>query len=211
MCNPQGAVIAALLVVSALVADANEPLSKEQRFAESLRITNWAWSAKQANMLYSLGRASSPFDIVTIRPHDKPGIYHFKIMDGEREVYAWWGHTNSVFVVKDDRLFYVDFAISMPGGKVVAVDLKAGKELWKSQLRAVELRGGHSIYSNSLNIDSSGDFVSVFGNEGAGRYFEVKDAKTGQTVGHKVFPVEEHPASDERDGASVGNQNGTGK
>ena len=45
----------------------------------------------------------------------------------------------------------------------------------------------HFAYRNRVDIAANDDVVQVFGNESAGRYYELKDAKTGETVGHKIF------------------------
>lgn len=47
-----------------------------------------------------------------------------------------------------------------------------------------------SKYRYLLNLDADRDTVRVYGNESAGRYFEIMDARTGKTVGHRLFPRE---------------------
>jgi len=158
----------------------------EPDYQQMVRNTGWAWSEERANILYSFSQASSPYDVVVTRPHDQSFALRFRIMDGRREVYDWWGHMYSVFVLRGDRLYFVNFAIEASGGEVVAVDLKTGKRLWKSPLRALG-NPPHFAYRNRVDIAASDDVVQVVGNESAGRYYELKDAKTGETVGHKIF------------------------
>jgi hypothetical protein len=69
----------------------------------------------------------------------------------------------------------------------VAWDLKAKKQLWKTNLKGL---GGiiHFQYHNAVNLDLDGQAVRVRGKESAGRYIEYVDRKTGKTVGHKVYP-----------------------
>ena len=76
------------------------------------------------------------------------------------------------------------------GGHIVAVDLKTGKELWESPLEGIGPIQ-HSAYRTLLNLTANHDVVSVYGNESMGRYYEIKDAKTGKTVGNRVFPKKE--------------------
>jgi hypothetical protein len=155
--------------------------------AESLRITEWRWDSDQATVLYSMMRAGSSYDIAIVRQHDRPQGLLIKITDGGRQAYSWRGHWRSVFSLTGHRLIYADFAMETAGGEIVCVDLRQGKELWRSRLRAVPV-GGHSLYSNAINLEVTDDQVLIYGNEEAGRYFEVKDARTGETIGHKVFP-----------------------
>jgi hypothetical protein len=156
------------------------------KYKDRVRTTPWAWKEDRANILHSLAQATSPYDVVVVRPATQDFALRFRIMDDQREVYAWWGHPHSVFVLKSNRLYYIKFAIEQPGGEVVAVDLKTGKKLWESPLRGVGWRP-HSIYLNLVNIFVDGEIVGVYGNEDGGRYFEIKDARTGETVGHKIF------------------------
>ena len=67
------------------------------------------------------------------------------------------------------------------------MDLKTGKELWTSPLKALGPIE-HSAYKNLMTLDANHDVVSLYGNESMGRYLEIKDAGTGETVGHKLFP-----------------------
>ena len=105
----------------------------------------------------------------------------------EKLIYSWSGHHYSVFRIVKNRLFYADFDYHSSGGKIVAVDLTTGKELWRSPLEALG-PVQHMAYASFLNLDANENAVTVFGWEGAGKYVEIKDAATGRTVGHKIFP-----------------------
>ena len=181
--------VRAVILIAAVVcghAAARPERPSQSDYDEMVRNTDWVWSEERGNVLYSLAQASSPYDVVLVRRHDRPLNLQFKIMRNDREVYSWWGHVYTVFALKDDRLFYVQFAVESPGGKVVAVDLAAGKVLWTSPLRAVG-DAPHSAYYNQVNITANLRVVSVFGNESNGRYYELLDAQTGKTIGHKIF------------------------
>ena len=179
------AVISVLFAMGAGDTDTmpRSDLSQDDR----VRNLGSGWTKERANILYSLAQGSPIYDVAVVRAHNKPGVFRFEVSEGDRELFAWWGHVNSVFVLNGDRLFYVEFSVGFPGGEVVAVDLKAGKELWKSRLRAIEVRSGQISYTNLINISSDGKVVSIFGNEGLGQYYEEKDAGTGATLVHKVF------------------------
>jgi hypothetical protein len=157
-----------------------------QKVADS---TQWSWSEDESSPLYSAAAAQSPYSIELISMPAQRDALVLKCIDGVREKYRWNGHRYSVFQLTGERLCYVEYSMATPGGTVVMVDLASAKELWRSPLRA-RGRPLHSMYRNRICMSANAEVVSVYGNETAGRYFEIKDAKTGETVGHKEFRQE---------------------
>jgi hypothetical protein len=104
--------------------------------------------------------------------------------------HTWTGHRNSVFVIRDHRLYYVDFRYNLTGASLVAVDLGAGRVLWRERCRGIGLVG-HSGYRNLVNLAVMGEVAVVRGKESLGRYVEVKSLVDGHTVGHRRFDKEE--------------------
>lgn len=147
----------------------------------------WGWDEYQASPFYGISQAGSTYDIVMANDHLERSRLTFKILRDGKEVYTWRGHVHTVFRIQEDRLYYALFETSTSGGEIVAVDLLSGKELWKSPLVALGTIE-HFAYSNLMRMDANLEIISVFGNESMGRYFEIKDANTGKTVGHKIFP-----------------------
>ena len=165
---------------------AGQPAVDYQTSANSIQ---WSWSDDRANPLYSLSVSESAYDVVMISDHSDRTrlLLTIKILAGDVEAYSWRGHRYSVFRLLGDRLFYVDFSPGGPGATLVAVDLAQRRELWRSPLRGVG-KPGHSIYMNRVDIRAvDGATISFFGNETAGRYYEIKDSKTGETLGHRKF------------------------
>jgi hypothetical protein len=116
--------------------DDSSPLAK--KYEEAIRIQNWSWSDDDAEIFRSLGQASSRYDFAIVRPHNDAFSLRLKVLDGQREVYSWRGGRYSVFILQGERLFYVQ-ETNDGESAVVAVDLKACKQLWRSPLRpAVE-------------------------------------------------------------------------
>ena len=108
-------------------------------------------------------------------------------MDDGKELVAWEGHNRSVFTLQGDVLVYADFHPSSTGCSVVAFDLKAKKQLWKTQLHGIG-PVTHFRYSNLVTLEIiNNDAVQVFGNESFGQYLEIVDLKTGKTVGHRKY------------------------
>src|SRR5215510_10083738 len=146
----------------------------------------WGWEVEKASPFWGISQAGEKYSIVMVsKPNDRYNLT-FKVLLGEKEVYTWLGHVNSVFRVQEDRLYYARFHPIGSGGNVVAVDLKTGKELWDSPLQGIGLVE-HSAYRNLINLDANIEVVWVWGNETMGRYLEYKDAATGRTVGRRIF------------------------
>jgi PQQ enzyme repeat len=188
--------LSALLCLGEGSTDDLRLASLKERYAPSVRATGWAWTENRTSILHSLSQTTSPYDILLMRPRDRPAALHIKFMEGERQIHAWWGHHHSVFIVKDRRLYYAEFDPGAPGGHVVAVDLQTGKVIWRSRLKGVG-QPPRSIPGNliDMTLSSDGQVLCVFGSESTGRYYELKDVETGETVGHKVFPAPKHEQS----------------
>lgn len=121
-----------------------------------------------------------------VSDHQNRRVLTFKIARAGKEVYEWKGHDHTVFRIQQDRFYYALFEPSASGGEIVAVDLSSGKDLWKSSLTALGPID-HFAYRNLKTLDANSEVVTIYGNESMGRYFEIKDAKTGATLGHKRF------------------------
>jgi len=146
----------------------------------------WHWEEWRSNPLGCITQCGDRYDICLLSRKDDRLALTITVLAEGKEVYSWKGHLRSVFRILGDRLYYADFHPSGSGGRIVAVDLKSGKELWASPLKAIGPIQ-HSVYSNSMTLDTNDDVVTVWGNE-AMRYVEFKSAATGETLGHKVFP-----------------------
>jgi len=154
-----------------------------QKTADS---ADWGWVDAKASPLWCIGQSGDKYSIVMVNSPDERSNLTFKVLLGDKEVYSWRGHMNTVFRILRDRLYYARFLRSGSGGRVVAVDLSAGKELWDSPLQGIGMVE-HSAYRNLMILDANFEVVTVCGNE-MGRYLEFKDVTTGKTVGHRIFP-----------------------
>ena len=114
-------------------------------------------------------------------------VARIRVMDKDKEVYAWDSHLNAAFFERNGVLYYADYWPNSSGCAIVARDLKSGKQLWYARLEGIGPTF-HSAYDNTVHLNPLDDVVSVYGDELNGRYVEVVDLKTGKTVGHKKFP-----------------------
>jgi hypothetical protein len=113
-----------------------------------------------------------------------------RVLEGGRELYHWQEDGPAAFVVREHIVYRADYHGMSTGCSVIAFDLKAGKQLWK-----VDLKGmgpiSHSKYRNTVRMEKMDETVfAVYGEESAGKYVELVEYATGRTLGHKVFPRE---------------------
>jgi hypothetical protein len=157
----------------------------------------WKWDERAASPFGSMDHINPKYNIRLLFKKEKDGHHlHISVLEGEREVFTFEGHSRTVFYIWDDRLYYALFGTNSNGAKIVAVDLTTGKEVWRSEVLGIGMKL-HSSYSNSLNLSADPFSVKIFGNEMSGQYFESKRADTGVTTAHKIF------SSDETDPSAI--------
>jgi hypothetical protein len=155
----------------------------------------WDWSPSHANPLHCLlQQAGDKYEVALARDPREPGVVTIHIRRDGKPLYGWAGHAYSVFQIFGDRLYYADYSPDGTGGAIVAVDLAAGKRLWREPLTALGPIE-HSKYFNRMNLAADDGSVRITGNESAGRYIEVKDAATGRTIANRQLPPEANPGT----------------
>lgn len=161
----------------------------------------WKWDEQAASPFGSMDHINPKYDI-KLRRKKEPDHLHLliSVLEAEREVFTFEGHFRTVFSIVSDRLYYALFTPYTNGATIVAVDLTAGKELWRSAVFGIGLQQ-HSRYSNALNLEADSSSVTIFGNEMNGQYFESKSADTGVTKAHRIF------TPNETDSTSIGVRN----
>jgi hypothetical protein len=187
--RPQGVLsaLAGLLLTAIAAGAAPEPAVDYQKQADA---APWTWNDEQASLWHSFQAYQGDYQLEIIRPPNRFGEIKVRFSRDGREVYSWTGHYRTVFAVRGNVLYRTEFHPSASGCSLIAFDLAAGKELWKTNLKGLGPIA-HTAYHNLVTLDMPRDDVlRVFGNEAAGRYVEYIDARSGKTIGHKVFPRE---------------------
>jgi hypothetical protein len=150
--------------------------------------TPWSWQEGKVGLADSI-KHLSPFQTEVICSKGNGYGYNdltIRITDETGEVCSFRGHWGTVFTRAGDTLFRAEFYPIATGCVVVAVDLKSGKDLWRSRLKGSSCPG-HSMYRNEVVIETDGKVVIVHGNESYSRYIEFVDMATGKTLGHREF------------------------
>ncbi len=180
-----------LLGAAALVAAPVEPgaagkAARYQRIADSL---TWQAPDEQQSCWFD-----KQLDGYVINYEEVRGVNNntktVRILKAGKEVCAWDDHGARALLAHGDFLYVADHSPICSGCAIIAFDLRAGKELWKTTLKGLGPID-HSKYHNQVWMEPIDDSVfAVYGHESAGKYVELVNFKTGQTVGHKVLPRE---------------------
>lgn len=159
-------------------------------YQEKIEKYDWSWDDQKVGPLNCAFRSNGDLRFrITTYPSTRHRL-DIAVLRNDISVFNWQGHYASVFCVATDRMYFADWSTSTSGGKVVAVDLVSGQEIWRKPLKALgDIQ--HSSYQTLFNIEVNENIVVVWGNESQGRYVEFKNSQTGETIGHKIFPKEE--------------------
>jgi len=150
---------------------------------------SWKFSLDETDPLFCALKRNGKFGAyeVTLRVQKGGQNIGIDVLDEAVVKHSWMGHRRSVFVIKDKRLYYAAFSERSTGASVVVVDLVQGQVLWRERCRGIGPVGGHSGWTNRINLGVGKNVVVVRGQESLGRYIEVKRISDGKTLGHRSF------------------------
>jgi hypothetical protein len=173
---------------AALLLLALTPALRGEDYQKLADDAKWDWKDDDASVYRSFDRAPADYHVELVKPQGRIGALRVRFSKDGKELLAFDANYATVFVVKGGVVYRADFHPSSSGCALAAFDLAAGKELWRTPLKGLGPIA-HFQYHNQVTLAlAGGDALRVLGNESAGRYVEYVDAKTGKTVGHKVFP-----------------------
>ena len=174
----------ALLAVATVVA-APEPKKPAKDYQKVADETEWKFT--DFNFKETLATEFKGYDVKSEVVADSKRDLVVHISKENKELLAWETHNTTPFAQRDGILYYAKFGTASNGCAVVAFDLSAKKEMWRTRLKGIG-RVNHFGYSNSVRLEVlDDDTLRVFGKESFGRYVEIVNRETGKTVGHKVF------------------------
>jgi hypothetical protein len=150
----------------------------------------WRWSKEKASLAYSIKQHLQDYEVECVRGKEYYTPIIFCTKKEHKIIYSLEkGHESIVFTRWNDTLFIAEYSPIATGCEVVALDLKTGKQLWKSRLQGIGPTG-HSKYLNRVNIETDGKRIIVNGNEVHGRYVEHLDINTGKTLANKKLAAD---------------------
>ena len=172
----------ALSTLALLIAAPLPPQPDFQRLADA---AEWKWLPENVGPLYSLQVYGGDYQVDIVKKPNTFDKLTIRFSKDGKTALTLEGHYATGFVADGNILYYTEYHPSSSGCSVVAFDLAAGKELWKSHLKGIGPIS-HFKYRNLVTIDFQGT-LRVFGHESAGDYVEFLDVKSGKTGGHKIF------------------------
>jgi len=151
----------------------------------------WKWSIDKACLAYSTEQHLPDFDVERSGEglfRDLEGTLKIRSKEDGKLIYSYqkYASEHAVFTRWQNMLYVAEYSPVRTGCEVVAVDLKSGKELWRTKLQGIGPITD-SKYENLVNIETDGEVIIVAGNEASGRYVEHLDIKTGKFLGNKQF------------------------
>lgn len=145
----------------------------------------------EANASYSMKQCDDKWHVQTIAAPGS-GMVTFKFTCTNNQILSLEGHSQSVFRIGDNTVYFAHFSPTKTGCAVAAYDLDNGKEVWRTELEGIG-KVSHEQYRNRITIDlpdkddKRGHVVWITGNETSGDYVEVLDRKTGKQLAHRVY------------------------
>ncbi len=181
---------ASLCVANASASVAQTPPLDYQKMADD---TKWPDFDKLESFQECFRRELPDYQVQITRLKRRDFVRIRVLDDNGNKVHAWNANPSAPFIERDGILYYALYARGSSGCKIVAYDLEQQKLLWESQLKAAIPLNGHSRYQNEVRFGPvlHNEALVVFGDESYGRYIEIIDLKTSETVGHKQYPREE--------------------
>ena len=155
-------------------------------YNEAVALRKWRWEDSGGGFLLQSLIPSEKYGYKLETLEDGFGL-QISVTSADGDVYSWKGHYRSVFKIVGDRLYYAKYSAVGSGGEIVAVDLVEGKELWQKKLKALGPIS-HLGYANTIRLEGGHRAIWIWGKESLGRYVEVKNPESGETIAHKIFP-----------------------
>jgi hypothetical protein len=178
---------------------AKEPKRDEAFYQKVLDHQAWEFSNYETGIFYSMSQTGFAYQIELIRAPGKFNELTIRFVKDGKTICSWLGHEHSVFAERHDILVYALFSEASQGCTLIAVNLKNGEELWRTDLKAIPLKA-HSGYSNAMNLHAEEGIVTAWGHESFGNYVEIVDINTGKLLAHREYEKEKKPKTEQPGG-----------
>jgi len=101
------------------------------------------------------------------------------------------GHLRTVFAIDSGTVYWADFNLNSSGAIIRAYETASHSERWNTHPDVIG-PVAHSKYGSALNIRIGGDQILICGEETAGKYVAVLDAKSGRILAAKRLGAASH-------------------
>ena len=150
----------------------------------------WKWSDDKASILQPLLTGSRLYDVSVTNPKsERRNMLNVKISSGGETLCQWESHGEGAFVFakSDSMVVYSQYSPIASGCRLVAFSLSDKKQMWQTDLKGIG-PVEHSKYRNRINLILKDDRLIVYGNESSGKYIEVVDLNSGETISNRQVP-----------------------
>ena len=148
----------------------------------------WRWSEEATSIIHYFSATPADYKISIIRPKST-GVFNLKveISDGQETLTQFDSHLEGAFLFdhEKDWVIYSQHSPIATGCTLVAFDLKAKRQVWKTNLKGIGAVA-HSKWRNRINLKLEKDLVTVFGDEGR-RYIESVSLESGKSTYHRMI------------------------
>jgi hypothetical protein len=162
----------------------------EPTYTVHLADADWLFDADQSDLEDAIAANSGPYTFKMVSKDirwETGGS--LEVWRAERRVATIPCQTTfkTVFLIREDTLYYADPAGYTTGCVAGAVRLEDGKHLWRTNLKALWPYGVyHSLYRNEANLRMGEGLLIVSASENNGDYVEALDTLTGRIAGRHL-------------------------
>ncbi len=153
-------------------------------WSERARNSQWSWPDQEPSLFLSTMDTNEPYQVLLEHIHSERFLVHIRRDDKLR--FKFEAHSRTPFTRCRHRFLYADFGPDSSGCTIIAYDLEARKQIWKTRLKGIgPVR--HTRYSNRVSLGITHGVIQIHGLESNGKYIEYLDLVTGELIGHRVF------------------------
>jgi hypothetical protein len=162
------------------------PMKEQPDYQKEADTTAWKWPAEKAGAQESAKRFAGDCKVEITVKEMAFNNTEVRFVCDDKVRLTLEGHAGTSFVGDKRIVWYAQYHYASSGCALIAYDLEAGKQLWKTQLKGLGPIA-HTRYRNQVVVELDRDVVRVWGKESAGNYLEIVDRKTGKTLANRVY------------------------
>src|SRR5262245_22247361 len=129
---------------------------KAAEYQKRADATQWHAPEKGDDFRRCLAHELTDYTVDVERKASRHWDVTIRVLDRGKELYSWGGHLDSVFFARNGVLYHADYHYATSGCSIVALDLKAQKQLWKTHLKGLGPIS-HSKYHNLIRLERIDD------------------------------------------------------
>ena len=162
-------------------------------YAERIQEMPWEWDDEKALLSTSIDAAKQQgFEVrFSMRPRNIGRIVLeetiIEVKNGDR---SWQApvHEGTPFVIRDDRLVYVNLDANASQAELVMVNLTDGKVIWKRPFTRYLRGAGGSYRGRQFSLELTRDAVIATSQDNFAKFRDIRSLATGAKLATRVYP-----------------------